>query len=73
MHIIFLTVALLHFINFFLITMIFIVTMEAGISVTQNMGHNLVLQNNATSHNLLAMIIPRDAHPAAELLDERER
>jgi hypothetical protein len=72
MHVIFLTAALLHFKNFFFITMVFIVTVEAGVSVAQNMGHNLLLNNNATSHNLLAMINPRDAHPAAELQDERE-
>jgi hypothetical protein len=67
MDVIFVTAALLHFRNFFSITMIFIVAMEAGISVAQNMGQYLVLNNNATSHNLLAMINPRDAHPAAEL------
>jgi len=67
MHVIFLTAALLYFRNFFFITMIFTVTMEAGISVVQNMGHNLVLNNNAASHKLLAMINPRDVHPAGEL------
>lgn len=46
--------------------------MEAGISVAQNKGHNLAVNNNATSHNLLAKINPRDDNPAAELQDERE-
>jgi hypothetical protein len=67
MHVIFLIAALLLFWNIFFITTIFAVPMEAGISVAQNMGHSLVLNNNTTSHNLLAMINPRDVHPAAEL------
>jgi hypothetical protein len=47
--------------------MILIVTMETVLSVAQNMGHNLVLNNNATSHNLLTMINLCDNYPAAEL------
>jgi hypothetical protein len=73
MHVVFHTASLLHFRNFFVITMIFIVTMEAGTSVAQNKGHNLALNKNAASQNLLAMINPRDNNPAVELHDERER
>jgi len=32
--------------------MIFIVIMEAGIYVAQNVGHDLALNNKATSYNL---------------------
>jgi hypothetical protein len=54
MRIVFLTTALLHFMNSLLIT-ICIVKTDASISVAQTKENILVLHNNMTSLNLLAI------------------
>lgn len=54
MHVVFHTTPLLHFWNFFVFTRIFIVKMEAGISVAQNKEHKSPLNNNATPQKPLS-------------------